>query len=72
MGKGRFDALATIVIASVMVTASAEIIRRAVEEIATGQCSTKYKSKRRRIRRLFCYRILAHSVLGAKHVSNPA
>jgi len=33
MGKGRFDALATIVIASVMVTFSFEIVRRAIEEI---------------------------------------
>lgn len=33
MGKGRFDALATIVIASVMVTFAFEIVRRAVDEI---------------------------------------
>lgn len=33
MGKGRFDALATIVIASVMVTFSFEIVRRAIDEI---------------------------------------
>ena len=33
MGKGRFDALATIVIASVMVTFAFDIVRRAIEEI---------------------------------------
>eukprot|EP00039_Didymoeca_costata_P030044 m.27669 g.27669 ORF g.27669 m.27669 type:complete len:401 (+) comp7920_c0_seq1:105-1307(+) len=40
-GKGRFDALATVVIASVMVTAAFEIIRRAVEEIATDSADAK-------------------------------
>jgi hypothetical protein len=33
LGKGRFDALATIVIASVMVTFAFEIVRRALEEV---------------------------------------
>jgi len=41
MGKGRFDALATIVIASVMVTAAVELIRRAIEEIATDSADAE-------------------------------